>query len=236
MTLAGTSSGSASGFTQFAVAQFENPFHTGGQFEGVGDHHQGDGLLAVQFDQELAEVQGRSVVQSASGFIGQQEFGLVNQSPNHGHALAFAPGELAGAMRQTGRKADAIQELARAVLGAIGRGGFAKGQGRKQNIFKDRALSKEVMGLKDKADTLIAHGCELDVVEAANVLAIEIDLPARGPVQSADDVQESALARTGRADNRQALAMGDLKGDVVQNEYGRGAVGRIVGLANVGQV
>ena len=67
------------------------------------------------------------------------------------------------------------------------------------------------MGLKDEADLPVADFGQLQLVELAEVLAVEQHRAARGPVQRADDLQQRALARAGRADDGKGFAARDFE-------------------------
>ena len=81
-----------------AILEFHGAGHSVGEFFGVGDGDESDVFLGVQFHEQLAELVGGGLVECAGGFIGEQELGLVDERTHHGHALAFAAGELAGPM------------------------------------------------------------------------------------------------------------------------------------------
>ena len=77
----------------------------------MGHEHEHRLVLPVQFEQEFADGSGARAVQVAGRFIGEQQFGGVNQSPSHGDALAFAAGEFGGAVSETVPEADAVEEF-----------------------------------------------------------------------------------------------------------------------------
>ena len=49
----------------------------------------------------MAQLTGRSLIERAGGFVGEQELWLVNERADNGHALTFPAGELAGAVRHS---------------------------------------------------------------------------------------------------------------------------------------
>ena len=69
-----------------------------------------DAFFMIQIYQQLAELLGGSVVERTSGFIGQQELGLVDERADDGGALAFAAGELAGAMGRAFEETHALEK------------------------------------------------------------------------------------------------------------------------------
>ena len=70
-----------------------------------------------------------------------------------------------------------------------------------QYVLQHSALGQKIMCLKNEADLPIAHRRTLRFVEFADVLARQENLPSRGAIQGADDVQQRALARAGWAND-----------------------------------
>ncbi len=81
------------------------------------------------------------------------------------------------------------------------------------------------MRLKDKAYSLIAHGGEPDFVETGQILVVQGYFPSGGMIEGADDMQESAFARAGRAHDGQRLTGGDFEGDGAEHGERGGAIG-----------
>ena len=65
--------------------------------------------------------------------------------------------------------------------------------------------------MKDESKLPVADGGEFQVVELIQILAVEEDSSARGPVQRADDLQQRALARTRWADDGKGFAPSDFE-------------------------
>ena len=75
----------------------------------VGDNHGGEGMFATKPVQQGEKVGGGRVIKVARGLVGKQDLWAGHKSAGDGDALLLAPGELAGAMRGTGGKLNAIQ-------------------------------------------------------------------------------------------------------------------------------
>ena len=73
-------------------------------------------------------------------------------------------------------------------------------QQRHFNVFIGRQGRDQGKELKDKADRPAAHVGALVAVELADIFAVDINLPAGGLVEAADQLQQGGLARTGRPD------------------------------------
>ena len=88
------------------------------------------------------------------------------------------------------------------LLGGV-RGGLAfdLGQRGHEDVFPDGALREQEVGLEDEADLLVADGGELQFIELAEVFASKFNAPARGAVERADDLQQSAFAGAAAPDD-----------------------------------
>ena len=89
--------------------------------------------------------------------------------------------------------------------------------------------------MKDEADLPVADFGELQVVELAEVFAIEQHRAARGPVQRADDLQQGALAGAGRADDGDSFAARDFERHGAEHTYASGVTGARIAFGYVGK-
>src|SRR5688572_21064288 len=71
-----------------------------------------------------------------------------------------------------------------------------------------------MVGLKDEADLLVADLRQLAFIQLAQILSIQEDLARAGPIQRADNVEQGALARTGRTHNGQRFSAPYVQSDV----------------------
>jgi hypothetical protein len=173
--------------------------------------------------------------EGAGGFVGEEEFGLVDKGADDGDALAFAAGELAGAVFEAGAEADAIEEFAGAVRALARRVRSLDASVWHKDVFEDGALGQKVVPLKDEADLAVAEVSEGKVIEGGEVLAVEADGAAGGAVEGADDVEECAFAGTGRADDGEGIAGSEVEVYAVENrEGGAGCAG--IGFGDVLEV
>jgi hypothetical protein len=69
-------------------------------------------------------------------------------------------------------------------------------------------LRQQIVRLKDEAYLPIADLRQLQVVERGEVLSIEQHLATGGAVECADDLQQRAFARAGRANDGESFAAG----------------------------
>jgi hypothetical protein len=139
--------------------------------------------------------------------------------------LLFATGEFRRAVLQSVLQSHAAQQFARATLGL---GDIepcdAGGEG---DIFQRVKFREEVVGLKDVADVREAELREFTIGQRGKALAAELDFAVVGAIQSAEQVQQRALARAGRAAQRDELAgfHGEVHAAQDFHEAGADAVG-----------
>ena len=87
------------------------------------------------------------------------------------------------------------------------RSGVLAGDGERQaDVLDDVEQRDQVERLEDEPGALAAEARRLVVGEAADVLALEEHLAGRGPVQAAQELEQGALARAGRAHQGHELA------------------------------
>ena len=122
-------------------------------------------------------------------------------------------------------QADPLQEASCPFAGAVARRGLRTGERRDQDVLQDRALRQEVVRLEDEADLPVPHRGELLIVQGAQILPVESDRPAGGPVERADDVQQGALARTGGADDGEGFAPRDFERHIVEHSQSASLAG-----------
>ena len=91
---------------------------------------------------------------------------------------------------------------------------------RREHVLKRGHLGQEVIELEDKPERAVAEGVAATIAEVVDPFSFHLDLPAFGGVQEAEQVQERALARTARADDRQEFAVFDLHIDASQHRDG----------------
>ena len=105
-----------------------------------------------------------------------------------------------------------------------------------EDILQNCALWQEVVELEDEADRLVTEGGRRLAIKFRYILPIDLDNSRGGLVESADDIEQGALARTRWADDRGALADIEFEVDVLKDPD-RVSPGRAVeGLGNFGEL
>ncbi len=135
-------------------------------------------------------------IQIARGFIGQDQFGIVDERSGDGYPLLLAAGELAGPVVQAVPQTDASKQLFPPRFGLRGRDSCEAGW--QTDVLQGIQLGQEVVGLEDKADFEITESGQLASGERGEVLAGEKDISPGGYVQTSQKVEERALPGAGR--------------------------------------
>ena len=81
--------------------------------------------------------------------------------------------------------------------------------------------------LKHEADLPIAKRRQLFFGQLERIAVVEPDFPGGGTFQGAEDVQQCALARSGRPHDRQGVALAKFERHTLQDDQGLGA-GRVL--------
>src|SRR6185503_633336 len=76
---------------------------------------------------------------------------------------------------------------------------------------------KQIEELKDESDFVAPNSSEIIVGQSREVFAGNLDGSLCRPIQPADEIQKRGLSRSGRADDRDQLALLHLKTDAFQS-------------------
>ena len=200
---------------EFPVHEFQHAAHALREIGGVRDHDERDTLRAIQLHEQIGEPRGVHAVERAGGFVGEQQFRLIDERPRHRRALPFPTRKLRGPMRKPVRKPDRREQFLRALAGLRGRARLRE-RGH-EHVFEDRALWEQVMKLEDEADRFIAKRGERLFIEPGDVASGHFHRPAIHSIQRADDIQQRAFSTAGRADDGDALTRADLQIQIAQH-------------------
>jgi hypothetical protein len=152
----------------FAVAQADDAMSVAGNVVFVSDQNDGIALFVQPLEDQHDFIAG-AAVEIAGGFVGQHDRWGINQSAGDGHALALPAGEFAGLVVHAAAELDGLQRLLGA-LDALGRRRAIVDHGQ-FHIVQGRGARKEVKGLEDEPDLLVADGGKLVVAEVADEAA-----------------------------------------------------------------
>jgi hypothetical protein len=148
--------------------------HPAGEVGVVGDDDEGDVLGAVEVEEEVGDGVGGGGVEGSGGFVGEDEFGLIDEGAGDGGAEFFAAGELPGKVAEARGEADGFEELAGALFGGGGGFGPIAGEAWDEDVFEDGELREEVVLLENEAEGVVAEGGGLEIL-AEDVPAFGFD-------------------------------------------------------------
>jgi len=225
---------------ELAVQQLQHPPHPLRQIQRVSRDDERHAFLAVQLDEKLTQRRRAGVIERAGRFVGEQERRLVDKRPNDRYALAFAAGELTGAMIEPLTKADAVEQAAGAINGSFAgskTGGASRScQSGHKDVFQRGALRQEKVGLEDEAELAVAHGGDRVLVQRGKVLSVQRDGAAVRAVQRANDLQQRALTGAGRTDDGERRAAPYFQRHAVKHRHRSGGPGGGVALGDVPEI
>lgn len=195
-----------------------NPIHFVGQGDDlrvVSCHDEGFVRLAGQFEEQPHNRLAGIFIQVAGWLIGEQQRGVVGDSPQNGNALLLPPGKVIGEGVLAVLQADPLDEVVDLVLSRRCQAVVQlEGQG---DIFKDGQGGDEIKKLEDKADMLPAKERALSLIQAGDGDLVDEDRAVVGRVNASNQVEESALAGAALAEEQHKIAGVKRDVDVVQN-------------------
>jgi hypothetical protein len=187
----------------------------------VGDHDDGEALVAVELFQEGEDFAAGFLVEVAGGLVGEKELGLGDQGAGDGGALHLASGELARLVGEAMAEADEVEEL----LGSLDECGFVPpitedavaDHDRREDVFERRELRKQVIELKDHSELLVAEDVASARGEVVDAAATKVNFAGVGGVERAEQVQERAFAAAALANDGNESAFADLEIDALED-------------------
>jgi hypothetical protein len=139
---------------------------------------------------------------------------MHHECPCQSDPLLFAAGELHWVMFAPSVEADAGQELARPLDGALGAVREFSGQ---HDVLLGGKGGNQMVRLKYEADFAPAHHGQAILFEARNVLAVKNDSAGGGGIEPGEQAEERAFAAARRAHNCHELAGGDFEIDAFKD-------------------
>ena len=161
--------------------------------------------------------------------VGEHQRRIVGQRARDRHALLLAAREL----RRIVMAAIVQPHLVEQRLGAGGGIGAARDLHRHLDVLERGQRRHQVEELEDEADLLAAQARQRVFVERGDVDAVDQDLARRRRVEPGDEPEQRGLAAARRPDDRQALAVGHVEGQRMQDGQRRAAA--LNGLADAAQ-
>ena len=179
----------------------------------VGNQDQGGTAFAVEFEEQVADPLAGGAVEVAGGFVGEQHVRLRREGTGNGDPLLLAAGELARIVAQALAEADSLEQFSGA-LASVGAAFQLQGQ---HHVLQRIEAVEQLERLEHEAYMGRADARTLVLVEVAEGVPGETDLAAAGLVEPGEQAEQGRLAGAGTADDRQAVAAGEVEGEVVED-------------------
>ena len=179
------------------------------------DDHKRRPDRAIQFQHQLEDVRRRLAVEIAGGFVGKNAARLGHQCPRERNALSLAAGQLAGQMPRPVTEPDALQHRLRLPF-RLGRRHATDGQ-RHRDVLERREFRQQMMKLIDEAERAVAHLAAFRFGQRRERRAFDEYFASRWRVESAQQMQQRALAGARSADDGDTLARANVEIDAHQH-------------------
>ena len=177
------------------------------QFRVVGDHHHK--AVLGNLLQQLHDLHAGFRVQRAGGFVSQQNIRVIDQRTGNGHTLHLAAGHLVGLLMKLIAQAHSFQR-AGSPAAALLLGDAGDGQ-RQLNVGQNGLVGNQVVALEHKTDGVVAVGIPVPVRIFFRGDAVNHQIAAVIPIQTADHVQQRGLAGAAGAQNRHELIVPEVQ-------------------------
>jgi len=195
----------------------------------VGDHDDGHAEGLFDFNQKVHDAFAGGGIEIASGFVGEKNFGAIDEGAGDGGALLFAAGKFGGAVAGALVELYALKSLgnSRVAFAVI----YFRETERQLDIFGEGHAREQVEGLKDHADGVAAVAGKFERRKFGEVAAIGVNGAGSGAVEACHEIEKSRFAGAGAAEERDEFAASDRKGNIVDGSDGGGAESIVAGDA-----
>src|SRR5260370_10605076 len=152
------------------------------------DHDDGHAGIFLDFAKRREDGFASGAVEIACGFIGEENFGTIDERAGDGGARLLPAGKLARAMTAALAEADTREGFANA-RGAVTAVDLGKAE-RELHIFLEGHARKEIEGLKNHADSLAAVAREFERGHFGEILAGSYDRAGGGAIGAGDELEQ----------------------------------------------
>jgi len=169
----------------------------GGQISNLGIvADQDDGhAVSMQRSEEVHDVSADHRVEVAGGFVGEDDIWAFHHGPCDGDALLFAAGKLTWPMSSAFAQTDFFQGFPGPFVDIR----FTGVHERQADVFQRGFPGKEIEGLKDEADALVAGEGQLPVPVAGCIFTIKEVAAFARVIEASEDVEQGGFAGAGGA-------------------------------------
>lgn len=170
--------------------------------------------LPLEFPQLSLHVAPDERVESAKGFVHQENVRISGQRPRKSCALLHPAGELMRILAVPALQADELNGLHRPLDALPGRN--SPDLEAEADVSEDRPVRKERKVLEHHAELLLAECQKFLAAELGDIYVIHDDLSAARLDQSVHTAQQSRLSRPRKTHQDKNFSFGDIERDVAQ--------------------
>ena len=167
--------------------------------------------LAIERGKQVKDLIGGLRIQVSRRFVRQNEVGIVRQTAGDGYPLLLPARKLLGAVPQTIAQADQFRQFS--ATAPLDRGKPPTIVQRDFDVLQHVELRDQIVRLENKADPGGPNSGQLAIIHGCNVIVAQSQGTRRRPVETTQQVEQRAFARTRRPHDRQVFALGNVKRD-----------------------
>ena len=197
-----------------AIAHLDDAMRGGGDIAAVGDHDDRRAVTLADIAEKFDDERAGFGIEVAGRLIGQQNPRLHEQRPRERRPLHFAAGKLVQPVPRAMLHADGGEQFRAPALDFLRR--LILQQAGQAHVFLHRQRRQQVEELEDETDFRPAQPGQARLVEPVDRFAVEVNFAAGQDVESAQHMQQRALAATARPHDGHEFAMRNVKTDPVE--------------------
>jgi len=184
----------------------------------VGHDDEGLAQVLAEPDHEVHDRLRRLLVEVTGGLVADDDGGVGHDGAGDGDSLLLAARELTRVVVVPVGDPDELHGGLHLLVAVLG--GHAVKQKRKFDVLVGCEHGHEVVELEDVADVHAPPVGELGPGQRGDVRAADDELPAAGPVDPRDEVEERGLAATRGAHEGEEVARGHVEVELLQGRDG----------------
>ena len=170
----------------------------------------------MQFPENSEYMLAGPMIQVAGRLIRQKQLRTPNEGTRNRHSLLLPARNLTDFVVKTVRQPYSVKNPARRAFGFLTV--IAPDQLRHHRVLERREFRQKMMELKDKPDMTVSKSSQFRSAPFENILSLKEHIPPSWRIQTAKQVEQSALSCTRRANDRNEFAAFNGEIDVLEND------------------
>ncbi len=181
----------------------------------MGDRHNRQFVISMQFGKKPDKVTGGSRVQIASRFIAQKNPRPVEQRPREGHPLSFTTRKSRRGTVTGTFEPDFRQQFISPVSNRLCAPPLltARKERSQRHVVPTTQMIEQVVALENESDRAAPVGADFDIVQGSDFTPVDLHRSNKITIETTDQVEKGRLARTRTPDDRHEVAVSDLQID-----------------------